>query len=88
MITQGLFNVEFSMPGHFGEGTVVIDDPSLLTDALAQFARIQRETADILEIPAETAVTNNFLEHGMSLIAKPFAIDTLAAQVRDLLQDC
>lgn len=51
MITQGLFNVEFSMPGHFGEGAVVIDDPSLLTDALAQFARIQRETADILEIP-------------------------------------
>ncbi|WP_406856141.1 PAS domain S-box protein [Alsobacter sp. KACC 23698] len=63
--------------------------PGLNGRQLADAARAVRPELKVLFMTgyAETTVTNNFLERGMSLIAKPFAIDTFAAQVRDLLSE-
>ena len=33
------------------------------------------------------ALASGFLEHGMTMITKPFAMEALATQIRDILGD-
>ena len=39
----GFYNVEFAMPGNFGSGTMLINEPELLSDPVAEFERSQQE---------------------------------------------
>jgi hypothetical protein len=38
----GFYNVEFAMPGNFGSGTMLINEPELLCDPLAEFERSEQ----------------------------------------------
>ena len=39
----GFYNVEFAMPGNFGSGTMLINEPELLSDPIAEFERSQQK---------------------------------------------
>src|SRR4051812_15463766 len=39
----GFYNVEFAMPGNFGSGSILINEPELLCDPLAEFERSQQD---------------------------------------------
>jgi CheY-like chemotaxis protein len=62
--------------------------PGLNGRQLADAARVKRPKLKVLFVTgyAETAAGNSFLEPGMEIIAKPFAMDALANRVREMIQ--
>jgi PAS domain S-box-containing protein len=62
--------------------------PGLNGRQLADAARVQRPKLKILFVTgyAETAAGKSFLEPGMEIIAKPFAMEALADRVREMIQ--
>ncbi|GAC1499394.1 MAG: hypothetical protein NVS1B6_05450 [Steroidobacteraceae bacterium] len=63
--------------------------PGLNGRQIADAARIQRPALKVLFMTgyAETAaVSDGFLEKGMALITKPFAIDALTARIREVIE--
>lgn len=62
--------------------------PGMNGRQLADIAREHRPGLPVLFITgyAEQAISSGFLEAGMDMISKPFAIDQLAARVRDMLK--
>ena len=61
--------------------------PGLNGRQVAEFARRSRPGLKVLFMTgyAETAASSAFLEAGMEIISKPFAMDKLAAKVRELI---
>jgi hypothetical protein len=53
----GFYNVEFAMPGNFGSGTMLINEPELLCDPLAEFERSQQEDGKLF-LDSCTEATN------------------------------
>jgi hypothetical protein len=53
----GFYNVEFAMPGNFGSGTMLINEPELLCDPLAEFERGQHEDGKLF-LESCTEATN------------------------------
>ncbi|MCB8822276.1 PAS domain S-box protein [Microvirga rosea] len=56
---------------------------------LADAAREQRPDLKVLFITGyaeNTALASGFLGHGMEMITKPFAVDNLAARIRDMIE--
>ncbi|NYD89022.1 PAS domain S-box protein [Sphingomonas melonis] len=63
--------------------------PGLNGRQLADFARERRRDLNILFMTGyaeNAAIANGFLEPGMEMITKPFAIDALAARIRTILE--
>ena len=63
--------------------------PGMNGRQLADIAREHRPGLRVLFMTgyAEQAISSGFLDAGMDLISKPFAIDQLAARIRDMLQN-
>ena len=64
--------------------------PGLNGRQLADFARQHRPDLKVLFMTgyAENAtIANGFLEPGMEMITKPFAIEALATRIRDMIED-
>ena len=64
--------------------------PGLNGRQLADFARAHRPDLKVLFMTgyAENAtIANGFLEPGMEMITKPFAIEALATRIRDMIED-
>ena len=63
--------------------------PGLNGRQLADQARERRPGLKVLFMTGyaeNAAVANGFLEPGMQMITKPFAIDTLTARIRDMIE--
>jgi PAS domain S-box-containing protein len=62
--------------------------PGLNGRQLAEAARAQRPDLKVLFITGyaeNAAMANGFLEPGMEMVTKPFAVDALAARIRDMI---
>jgi DNA-binding response OmpR family regulator len=61
--------------------------PGLNGRQLAEIARQHRPDMKILLVTgyAEHATKGRFLEPGMAMVTKPFALDALALKIRDML---
>ncbi len=63
--------------------------PGLNGRQLADAARVSRPELKVLFMTgyAENAtIANGFLEAGMQMITKPFAVEALATRIRDMIQ--
>ena len=75
----GFYNVEFAMPGNFGSGTMLINEPELLSDPLAEFERCEQEECKLFletytDTPCSESLMSQFGVHHAVVCVSPSAL--------------